>query len=111
MEFCKIRDGLSDINFETLRTDRSDYFEAVITTEELPKLIARFKSFFGEPASSSTSDLPADLQEKINDFGGIMPGQALYFKNEKNESIFAMLWPWQDGKRVTVKMACHISSI
>jgi hypothetical protein len=44
------------------------------------------------------------MQEVINGFGGIMPGQTLYFRSEGSESIFAMLWPWQDGIRTTVKI-------
>ena len=44
------------------------------------------------------------MQETVNNFGGIMPGQTLYFKGEGVDSIFAMLWPWQDGVRTTVKI-------
>jgi hypothetical protein len=44
------------------------------------------------------------MEETVKAFGGIMPGQTLYFKNEGNDTIFAMLWPWQDGIRTTVKI-------
>lgn len=104
MEFCEIRDEVKKMSIEALRSDKADYFEAVIIKEELFKLTERLKSFFGEPASDSKSGLPAEVQDKINSFGGINPGQTLYFRNEGADSIFAMLWPWQDGKRTTLKI-------
>jgi len=40
----------------------------------------------------------------IEEFGGIRPGQTLYFWNEGKDAVFAMLWPWQDGYHTTVKI-------
>jgi hypothetical protein len=104
MEFNKIRDDVRRLDFELLRSDTSDYFEAVVIKEELAKLEERLKSFLGEPAWPSKNKIPAEMQDKINGFGGIMPGQTLYCKDEGGDSIFAMLWPWQDGRRITVKI-------
>ncbi|MFH0854968.1 MAG: hypothetical protein V1869_00415 [Candidatus Omnitrophota bacterium] len=104
MEFAKIREEVKKIGVEALRSDESDYFEAVIIKDELAKLNERLKIFFGEPASASKNGLPSEIQDKINGFGGIMPGQTLYFRNEGSDSIFAMLWPWQDGVRTTLKI-------
>ena len=104
MEFNQIREEVKKIALEALRTDTSDYFEAVVIKEELAKLNERLTSFLGEPAWPSKNGLPSEIQNKINGFGGIMPGQTLYFRNEGKDSVFAMLWPWQDGKRTTVKI-------
>lgn len=104
MEFNKIRDEVKKLDLELLRSDTSDYFEAVVIKEELAKLHERLKNFLGEPAKAPENQIPARMQEKINDFGGLMPGQTLYCKDEGGDSIFAMLWPWQDGKRTTVKI-------
>jgi len=104
MDFDKIRAGVKALKFETLRTDSDDYFEAVVIKEELERLSCSLKKFFGGLAWSSKNEIPAEMQEKINGFGGIMPGQTFYFRNEGSESIFAMLWPWQDGRRTTVKI-------
>jgi hypothetical protein len=43
------------------------------------------------------------VQKVIDDFGGIMAGQTLYFTKQADGVIFAMLWPWQDGIRITLK--------
>ncbi len=104
MEFDSIKNEVKKVNFETLRTDCDNYFEAVLVKEEIAKLNERLKSFFGEPAWPSKNRITYHIQELINGFGGIMPGQTLYFRNQGDESIFAMLWPWQDGLRTTVKI-------
>jgi hypothetical protein len=104
MEFNEIKDNVKLLDFEALRTDCDNYFEGVIVKDELQKLNERLKQFFGDPAWPSKSRLSFNMQEVINGFGGIMPGQTLYFRSEGSESIFAMLWPWQDGIRTTVKI-------
>jgi len=105
MEFNQIKKEVKDLGCETLRTDSDNFFEAVVIKEELAKLNERLKNFFGEPAWPSKDKLSLSAQETIKGFGGIMPGQTLYFKSEGKDSTFAMLWPWQDGKRTTIKIA------
>lgn len=104
MDFGKIKDNVKSLNFEALRTDCDNYFEAVIIKEELQRLYESLKNFFGDPAWPSKNSLSLQVEEVINGFGGIMPGQTLYYKNEGSQSIFAMLWPWKDGERTTVKI-------
>jgi hypothetical protein len=105
MEFNEIKKEVKDVGFETLRTDSDNFFEAVVIKEELDKLNERLKNFFGEPAWPSKDKLSLSAQETIKGFGGIMPGQTLYFKSEGRDSTFAMLWPWQDGRHTTIKIA------
>lgn len=104
MQFSEVKEEVKSVNFETLRTDCDNYFEAVVIKNELDKLGERLNKFFGEPAWPSKNRLSYQMQEAVKAFGGIMPGQTLYFKNQGNEAIFAMLWPWQDGVRTTVKI-------
>jgi len=104
MEFNEIKKEVKGVGFETLRTDSDNFLEAVNIKEELGRLNDRLKAFFGEPAWPSKDKLSFQAQETIKGFGGIMPGQTLYFKSEGRDSTFAMLWPWQDGKHTTVKI-------
>ncbi|MCX5695062.1 MAG: hypothetical protein NTW18_00140 [Candidatus Omnitrophica bacterium] len=105
MEFKRIRDEVKSLSPETLRSDNSDYFEAVFIKGELVKLNARLTNFFGEPAWPSKDKLTSQMDEAIKDFGGIQGGQTLYFKGVGINSLFAMLWPWQDGVHTTIKIA------
>lgn len=104
MKFDELRDHVKNVRFDELRMDSDNYFEAVVIREELNKLTTRLESFFGNPAWPSSNRLSFQMQEVIKGFGGIMQGQTLYFWNERNEIIFAMLWPWKDGERTTVKI-------
>lgn len=104
MDFNEIKKEVKNINFDTLRIDRDNYFEAVIVKAELEKLNERLKKFFGDSAWPSVNRLSSQMQEAVRNFGGIMPGQTLYFWDKGSETIFAMLWPWGDGRHTTVKI-------
>ena len=104
MEFEEIKKAVKEIRLDTLRLDSDTNFEAVIVKEEMDKLIALLEGFFGSAAFPSKNRLPLQIYESINAFGGIMPGQTLYYSSRGNDAIFAMLWPWQDGQHTTVKI-------
>ncbi len=104
MEFDAIRKDLKALSFETLRTDCDNFFEGVIIRQELDKLNLQLKNLLGEPVYPSKNRLAFKVKETVDGLGGIMPGQTLYYKNLGADGIFAMLWPWKDGQRTTVKI-------
>jgi len=104
MDFGAVRNGIKLFSFETLRTDRDNFFEGVIIQQELDKLNLQLKSLLGEPVYPSKNRLAPKVQTAVDGFGGIMPGQTLYYKDLGKGSIFAMLWPWKDGQHTTVKI-------
>ena len=104
MDFSSIRKDIKMLSFEALRTDCDNLFEGVIIQQEMEKLNLQLKSFVGEPVYPSKNRLAHKLQKTVDGFGGIMPGQTLYYKDSGTDSILAMLWPWKDGQRTTVKI-------
>ncbi|MBU1924033.1 MAG: hypothetical protein KJ710_07265 [Candidatus Omnitrophica bacterium] len=104
MDFNSLRKHMKLFNFEALRTDCDNFFEGVIFQQELDKLTLQLKNIMGEPVFPSKNRLPHKVQETVNGFGGIMPGQTLYYKVSETDSILAMLWPWKDGQRTTIKI-------
>ncbi|MDD5561975.1 MAG: hypothetical protein PHT50_07635 [Candidatus Omnitrophica bacterium] len=104
MDFSSLRKNIKTFNFEALRTDCDNFFEGVIIQQELDKLNKQLKIDMGEPVFPSKNRLPYKLQETVNGLGGIMPGQTLYYKVSATDSILAMLWPWKDGQRTTIKI-------
>ena len=104
MDFSSIRKDIKMLSFEALRTDCDNLFEGVIIQQEMEKLNLQLKSFLGEPVYPSKNRLAHKLQKTVDGFGGIMPGQTLYYKDSGTDSILAMLWPWKDGQRTTVKI-------
>ena len=104
MDFEKIKGELKQVNIEELRLDHDNYFEAVIIKEELDKLKGLLESFFGMPAFPSKNGLTQEMRQATSDAGGIMAGQTLYYSDRDADVIFAMLWPWKDGRHITVKI-------
>ena len=104
MDFETIRRDLRAFNFETLRSDCDNFLEGVIATVEAEKLNLQLKTLLGEPVYPSKDRLTHKIKQAIDGFGGIMPGQTLYFKELGKDSILAMLWPWKDGEHTTVKL-------
>jgi len=104
MDFNAIRKDMKTLSFETLRTDCDNFFEGVIIQQEIDKLNSQLKSLFGEPVFPSKNRLAHKVQTTVDGFGGLMAGQTLYYKDLGADSILAMLWPWKDGQRTTVKI-------
>jgi hypothetical protein len=104
MDFGSIRRYIKTLSFETLRVDSDSFFEGVIVQQEKDKLIFRLNSLFGEPVYPSKDGLAENIQKTVDTFGGIMPGQTLYYKDLGSTAILAMLWPWKDGQHTTVKI-------
>lgn len=104
MDFQEIKTAVNGIKLDTLRLDSDNHFEAVIAKDELTKLVTLLEGFFGPPAFPSKVKLSASVRQNIDALGGIMSGQTLYYSSEGDVAIFAMLWPWSDGQRTTVKI-------
>lgn len=104
MDFDAIRKNMKRFNFQELRTDCDNFFEGVIFQQEMDILSLQLKELLGEPVYPSKNRLALNVQKTIDGFGGIMPGQTLYYKSLGADSILAMLWPWKDGQRTTVKI-------
>jgi len=104
MQFNLVRKEVGGVVFDKLRVDSDNYFEAVIVKNELANLTVILQRLFGLPAWPSRKLLLPQIQKIIKNFGGIRPGQALYFWSQGKDTIFAMLWPWEDGDHTTVKI-------
>jgi hypothetical protein len=104
MQFEELKNEVKGVSFDTLRFDADNNFEAVIVKDELKKLTSRLEKFFGSPVFPSQTRLTLQVRQVIEGFGGVAVGQTLYFWNQGSDTIFAMLWPWQDGYRTTVKL-------
>ena len=106
MEFDKIKAEVKKMELDTTRMDSENYFEAIIGHARLEGVVRVLEGIFGAPAWPSDKKLSKDTQALIKSVGGLRKGQTLYFLNNRSECLaFAMLWPWQDGERITIKMS------
>ena len=106
MEFDDIKARIRNTGPDTTRTDSDDYFEAVIDQARIEEVARVLESIFGAPAWPSDKKLSKDTQILIKSVGGLRGGQTLYvLSNGGGCSAFAMLWPWQNGEKVTLKIS------
>ena len=104
MQFADLKSEIKTIAIDDLRKEADNYFEAVILKEETANLTGRLEKFLGLPAWPSKASLSSEVEDIIQQFGGIRPGQVLYFSHLETDTVFAMLWPWSDGKHTTLKI-------
>ena len=106
MEFDRIKAEIKKTGPEIMRMDNENYFEAVMSRARLEGMVRVLEGIFGAPAWPSDNKLSKDTEKLIKSVGGLRKGQTLYMLNNGSEaSAFAMLWPWQDGERITIKMS------
>ncbi|MCX5665866.1 MAG: hypothetical protein NT036_02295 [Candidatus Omnitrophica bacterium] len=106
MEFDRIKAELKKREPDTIRMDSENYFEAVIGRARLEEMVRVLEGIFGAPVWPSDKKLSKDTEKLIKNVGGLRKGQTLYMLNNgSGASAFAMLWPWQDGERITIKMS------
>ncbi|MDP3790892.1 MAG: hypothetical protein Q8R38_02485 [Candidatus Omnitrophota bacterium] len=104
MDFVSMKTQIKNAGLDNIRTDNDDYLEAVIKRESIDNIIQALESVFGKPAWPSKDKLSSPVQKLVNDYGGLRKGQTLFSINGDGVLVFAMLWPWQDGERITLKM-------
>ena len=86
------------------------YLEAVLTLDALDRGCAILEDALGPPAKpfGAKACFTAEVQALVDSRGGIHKNQALYLRRyEDNRIAFAALWPWSDGRRVTLKLGIY----
>ena len=87
------------------RINASKIKEFVIKSNFVMELHIALQSFFG-PDFKAPGENPSLLDKKRAAFlGGIREDQTLYYNEKEGFANCAMLWPWTDGRRYTVKIA------
>ena len=85
-----------------------DYFEAVLSREDLGTCCELLAGTFGPAAKEfgKVVRFAGQHQIMVNKIGGIQPDQCLYVKEESSRPVaFAALWPWASNpQRVTLKV-------
>ncbi|MFA6216388.1 MAG: hypothetical protein WDL87_01875 [Candidatus Omnitrophota bacterium] len=105
MNFEEIKAAVKSGGLNTLRGENEEYLEGVIVKNNLDLFLQKLNEIFGAPAWPSTSELSAKTKEIIDSRGGLMKGQTMFLLEQDGTAIFVMLWPWQDGIHITIKLA------
>lgn len=104
MTFEALLEELKRVPREELRAENPDYAEFVILASNLPVVGPVLEGFFGPPFKPAGASPSKDAQRVTDVYGGIQKNQILYYTEHDGASSCAMLWPWGDRTRVTVKI-------
>ncbi len=92
------------IEHEQTRRESEDYLEMVMFRHSLKDLDGLFEGYFGPALKRPGEEPQADAERLTNRYGGIAKDQTLYHARRDSARHLAMVWPWADGKRMTVKI-------
>ena len=98
IEKCKVL----DIYEERLVT--ISYYEIVFYAKDVGEWKNLLESIFGVAIKPAGAELSKEDAELIQKYGGVRDSQVLYKKKTGNTTVIAMLWPWQDKVRITLKI-------
>ena len=104
MNFSELSEEIRKTAVEEKRADSNDRLELVVKNGALNEITPILERYFGpavKPAGKNPSGPNRDL---TNPFGGILKNQTLYYADRENCSNLAMIWPWSDGERSTLKI-------
>ncbi len=82
------------------------YAEIVVNSGEIMKWHELFTGVFGPASSPAGVDASPEDMQLTREFGGISEEQTLYKKDFGSGYVIAMLWPWQNGEHITIKVIC-----
>jgi len=83
-----------------------EYIEAVINKKDLELLKSLLKKHLGPPAKEpgKEANLPMEIQKIADSLGCLRIEQTFFYKEDRNQVIFAALWPWKSNpNKITLK--------
>ena len=95
---------LKNVEYEEIRRESEAYLEAVFKVNAMEEIGLILEEYYG-PAFKRAGVKPGrEASECTKKYGGMQEEQVLYFRSQEGVSQLAMIWPWQDGVRATVKI-------
>ena len=79
--------------------------EFVMNTDFITPIHLIFQDFFGEDFKAPGENPTPQDKKRAAFLGGVREYQTLYYAEKEGSRHCAMLWPWSDGRRCTVKIA------
>ena len=95
---------IKNLPHDELRRESKEYFEIVLKTDEVEKTRIMLEDYYGPPFKRAGVNSGREADEFCKEYGGIQKKQELYYKNQQGVLQLAMIWPWQDGNRATIKI-------
>lgn len=104
MTFEELLEKFRNIKCEETRAHQDHYCEVVVSTATLPSAVSILQSYFGSPLKPAGTKPSKEAESHANPYGGVMGNQTLYFHQSETTRELALLWPWENGTSVTLKI-------
>ena len=105
MTFEELRQKLQNLDLKELRFDLEDYLEFVVQAQCMDQVKIILDLYFGHEVNIHDLSTAKEAVEFVEKWGGIRSNQTLYYSSRDGSTEYAMLWPWCDGNRISVKVA------
>jgi len=104
MNYNEFLEQIKVLEIKELREEQPEHMEFVIGTNHLNRLSSILESYYGAAYASSEEQPSKQAQKYADPYGGIRKSQTLYCLQSGEVFHCALLWPWGDGKSITIKM-------
>lgn len=104
MTFSELAAEIKKLPPDELRSDSAQLFECVFDTKSSGKLTAALEGFFGTALKPAGQSPTKELKACSDQFGGVRDNQTLYFAEREGISYCALIWPWSDETKATLKV-------
>ncbi|MFH1800804.1 MAG: hypothetical protein ABH891_08205 [Candidatus Omnitrophota bacterium] len=111
MTFLDFLAEVQTLRIEELRAQSEEYFEAVISKADLDPLHKILTAYFGPPLKREGQSPSGEANQRAKPHGGIRKDQTMYFRQAGDHAECALLWPWGNGIRITVKIIQSKNSV
>lgn len=105
MRFEELRENLKKLN-GTIKSDAVDfYFEAVFSEEQYVTVETSLNEYFSAPLKAAKQHPTPESDACAGRYGGAKVNQTLFVKKKEGGVMdIALIWPWSDGRRYTLKL-------
>jgi hypothetical protein len=93
-----------ELKIADLRHADEEYAEAVIYMQDLPLWQQKLDHMLGQALKPAGRKPDAGHDALANSHGGVKKDQILYHKKFEQNGLVALLWPWQDKIKITMKI-------
>jgi hypothetical protein len=101
----KIIDACDHLTVIETRCMKDDFVDLVFKSEDTTRWELVLSSFLGKPRKPQGHAPSRDDLAITSRTGGIRINQTLFEKEFDEGVVVAKFWPWDDGKRTTLRMA------
>ena len=101
-----ILEKFSGLKIQETRKRTEEYVEVVFLSQDLRAWEEKLNEFLGEPLKKAFKKASREALAVSKSLGSVQFEQTLYLKIFDEVVLVVMLWPWQDKKNITLKIAC-----